>query len=294
MRDDPNLLAALPGEDQQKSRWLAEFKKITHMSGQPATHSLAKQIYYFLGAGTYHLLAPLFPSSLAHVVYDSVQTRFSEEVQNARKAFNKDQFYEAGFYSYPNLVLSKFGGTKPQNISLLNSQRGGKAYLLSSLPPEWHNHNQVVPPLTVKSVMPQFKKRVGSLLYEFKSFLENIPRNNFDLRKIREDYTQKICDQFIDFAAEFQALEPGWSAQQNCKLSLYEQFWLDPDRDRDDEVDSEWRLHRQREHWQVEIEQMFAGWLNKNLSGKLQFNDPEYEHWQKCIRTELSKLAVGS
>ena len=39
--------------------------------------------------------------------------------------------------AYASLAVQELGGTKPQNISQLNSERRGDNYLLASLPPVW-------------------------------------------------------------------------------------------------------------------------------------------------------------
>ena len=53
--------------------------------------------------------------------------------------------HDGVFHDYPGLAVQNMGGTKPQNISQLNSERRGMNYLLSSLPPKWKVNAQRFP-----------------------------------------------------------------------------------------------------------------------------------------------------
>ena len=55
----------------------------------------------------------------------------------ARQARRERKVHDGVFHDYPGLAVQNMGGTKPQNISQLNSERRGVNYLLSSLPPQW-------------------------------------------------------------------------------------------------------------------------------------------------------------
>lgn len=60
---------------------------------------------------------------------------FLEHNKEARQLKKKDEYSENGFDELFNLTRISYGGTKPQNISVLNSNSAGKVYLLPSLPP---------------------------------------------------------------------------------------------------------------------------------------------------------------
>src|SRR5690606_30278650 len=103
----------------------------------------AKQVYWCIADdpiddANYHLLQPLFSSSLAHEVHQQINdARFGEQNTAARQAYFKKSPHSQSYRDYRGLVMRKLGGTKPQNISQLNSERRGVNYLLSSLPPRW-------------------------------------------------------------------------------------------------------------------------------------------------------------
>ncbi|MCB1671753.1 MAG: type I-F CRISPR-associated protein Csy1 [Gammaproteobacteria bacterium] len=140
-RKDTDLLAAL-SDDPERAKILAEaFSELIRAPEQPQSHVLAKQLYWCVSGEPveddgYHLLQPLFPSSLVHAIHSELNdARFGEENKAARQAYFANGKHHGTFRSYQNLAARKLGGTKPQNISQLNSERGGVNYLLSSAPP---------------------------------------------------------------------------------------------------------------------------------------------------------------
>ncbi len=288
LRNDEALKAAFPGTDEQKNAWLTAFANITQAKGAPTTHKLAKQIYFPVREKQYHIIAPLFPTSLVQTVFEQIQTRFDESTKNARKARRENKSHPQGYREYVNLAVQKFGGSKPQNISQLNSERGGKCYLLPSLPPVWQSQS-MKPPLKIKSIFSKFDYRIQSIIKNLQKLLISTPHNNMRIRLVREHYIAEICDQLLFFVAQIQNLPPCWSADPNCKLSAAQVFWLDPKRA---QQDAEWCQQRQSVNWQMEVSHDFAAWLNKKLRIKkwLNLGDPEYKAWKKELRHELSLL----
>ncbi|MCK4492677.1 MAG: hypothetical protein KAU26_01360, partial [Methylococcales bacterium] len=99
------------------------------------TSDLIKQVYFPVD-DHYHLLSLLTPSGLMYKFKHQINDiRFSDEAKEARDAKKKNNYNEKGFDEIYDLTAIGYGGTKPQNISVLNSQNGGVSYLLSSMPP---------------------------------------------------------------------------------------------------------------------------------------------------------------
>ena len=145
LKRDTDLATALSDDADQAHAWMDAFAGITQPRGNAASHTLAKQLYWLVGNdprqdGDYHLLAPLYASSLAHRVFETINDdRFSDAAKAARQARRDSQFSERPVHEYPQLAVQKLGGTKPQNISQLNSERRGDNCLLASLPPVWRS-----------------------------------------------------------------------------------------------------------------------------------------------------------
>lgn len=135
-RGDYQALSTFAEDKVQLELWVAGFSQ-AWTTGRPSSHKLAKQIYFPVADG-YHLLCPLFSSSLAQAMYEKLTAvRFSEESKAIRDARKAGKWHSQPDIWFPNLAEMHFGGTKPQNISLLNSVRGGRVWLLPSMPPTW-------------------------------------------------------------------------------------------------------------------------------------------------------------
>lgn len=286
LADDADLAAAFSNDAGQAARWIESFKSLVLPRGTPASHTHAKQLYWLAGDDPrddqhFRLLAPLYASSLAHAVFAIINNdRFGETAKAARQAKREGRDHPVGYHDYPNLAVQKLGGTKPQNISQLNSERGGKNYLLASLPPNWKSRASREP-YDTESIFPRFSQRpdVRTLVRSLQRFLATDPAPTMETRQRREAYVDTLIDELVGFAAELQtALPADWSLDAKCRLVRAEQLWLDPARaDHDEEFRSEW----QRMNWPDEIGRRFGNWLNSKLTAKLPLGDVEQRQWSR-------------
>lgn len=294
---DADALAALHTDPAQAQALRDAFVSLTQPRAEsPSSHTLAKQLYWLTGPDAcedahYTLLAPLYATSLAHAVHAQVQEdRFGEANKAARQARRERKMHDGVFHDYPGLAVQNMGGTKPQNISQLNSERRGMNYLLSSLPPQWQA-SAVRLPVHATSVFdrlfiarPEVRRAVRAL----RVFLESDPDANLATRERREELLDALVDELVSLAAELQTiLPPGWSRDDERFADLHrsEQLWLDPLRaEQPDEADfaREWL----QMDWPAAVGQRFANWLNQQLRGKLPVGDAEARAWQKELLTD--------
>jgi CRISPR-associated protein Csy1 len=287
LAEDAELLAALCVDAEQAKGWAHAFTGITRPRGDPASHTRAKQLYWLVGDeprndADYQLLAPLYASSLAQRVYRRIQAdRFGEEARDARQARRDRQFHPGTIHEYPQLAVQKLGGTKPQNVSQLNSERRGDNYLLASLPPSWEPRDLRLPIHTAEgSIFPGFGQRaaVRELLATLRDFLLSGPPPNVHTRNSRDELVSQLIDELLLHAAELWTFEPGWSASPQCNLNRAEQLWLDYRRAaREETFASEWK----RMEWVDAIRDRFANWLNARLMEKLPVGDIENSYWAR-------------
>lgn len=281
---DSDLQAALSDDPAQAADWMAAFAGLSEARGRLSSHTLAKQLYWPVGddphddAG-YHLLAPLYPTSLVHRVYQTLQEdRFSEDARAARQAYRSGHWHARPVREYPNLAVQNFGGSNKQNIGQLNVVRGGKSYLLASLPPLWRSRD-VRPVLGAASLFKVFRYRPEArrLTLLLRRFLESDPATNLATRTQRDEWVEALLEELMLFTAEQQSLEPGWTADPRCELPASHRAWLDPESVTDpvpELID--------------ELAQDFANWLNHELRDPLPMGDAEYLNWRKQAR-ELFK-----
>lgn len=297
LAQDADALAALHANPAQAQALRDAFVSLTQPRAEsPSSHTLAKQLYWLTGSDAcddahYTLLAPLYATSLAHAVHAQVQEdRFGEANKAARQARRERKMQDGVFHDYPGLAVQNMGGTKPQNISQLNSERRGMSYLLSSLPPQWQS-SAVRLPVHATSVFdrlfiarPEVRRTVRAL----RMFLESNPDANLATRDRREELLDALVDELVSLAAELQEiLPPGWSRDDERFADLHrsEQLWLDPLRaEQPDEADfaREWL----QMDWPAAVGQRFANWLNAQLRGKLPVGDAEARAWQKELLTD--------
>ncbi|MDR6674472.1 type I-F CRISPR-associated protein Csy1 [Xanthomonas sp. 1678] len=297
---DDDLRDALNADAAVATDWMRAFGSLVRSDPQPSSHEAAKQVYWLAGEEPaddtqYHLLQPLFSSSLTHAVHAEIrEARFGEDNKAARQAYRDKQPFDEIYRDYRHLVARKLGGTKPQNISQLNSDRGGVNYLLASLPPRW-TQERPRSLLDLDSALERFAwfEGVRQLIKTLSDFLLTNPPKNDAIRKTREAIEQALGLQLAYFASTIHArFEPGWTRDPNCQLPLCERLWLDPARidlpDREDPQRPEWQQDDRdfREaydfgDWPDEIAGRFANWLNDQLreAGIAGLGDDQFQHW---------------
>lgn len=262
-RKDYRALEAIAENAQQLTQWIAGFSQALTIR-EPTSHKLAKQIYFPVEKG-YHLLSPLFASSLAHAMHQKMAAlRFGEEAKAIWQARRNGTWHEKTLVQFPDIAEMHFGGTKPQNISALNSVRGGRLWLLSAQPPIWQRSEK--PPTGLVSIF-----RVGgefdvlakpSLQRMANLLVDSGTYTNRHIRSARARYVDEIIDVLFMWASKYQRHEwQGWTLNYPT-LKPHQQLWLDPWRAK---IDEAFRLLREQDEWQTQVAEDFARWLNYRL-----------------------------
>ena len=185
-----------------------------------------------------------------------------------------------------------FGGTKPQNISALNSSRGGRLWLLSSEPPRWKHLNNA--PKRMVNLFMQYGAfdREASRIISGMSFLlkEKADKKYRPIRSMRARYVDELIDLLFAHAATYQ--QENWQnwTQNTPDLPFYQQLWLDPWRTLADET---FRLEREKGDWQAGVADDFARWLNYRLNKiRLDVGIVERNEWrtQPLFRRRMREM----
>ncbi|EMM7216208.1 type I-F CRISPR-associated protein Csy1 [Enterobacter bugandensis] len=290
-RGDRAALAAFTDDANQLDEWIAGFSRAL-TPGEPASHKLAKQGYFPVGEN-YHLLSPLFATSLVHAMHQKmIAFRFGDDVKAIWKARREKTWHPTPLTLFPHSAEIHFGGTKPQNISYLNSVRGGRSWLLSCQPPQWKKADK--PPTTLRSIFTsggQFDRRANSTVQLLVSLLARTgDYTNVRIREARDEYIDALIDLLFVVASELQRdTWQNWTL--SCeRLVTHQQFWLDPWRTKTDEA---FRLERDKDDWQVSVATDFALWLNTRLSKALKdLGYVEQREWQtrERLRNNLREM----
>lgn len=289
---DAGAVSALD-DDPEKARQLRDaFLSIAEKkSGPIESHVLSKQIYWLAGSDAcddsqYILMSPLYPSSLVQEVYKQLdEARFGEQNKIARQSKKEQKWHDGVLVNYPGLAVQKLGGSKPHNISQLNSGRRGVNYLLSCAPPDWRSTDVRLPTNTGSVFERLFMNRTGvrQIVKALIDFLESDPASNYETRTRRTAMTRALVDELVAMAATIQtSATPGWSLDgaRFGQLSEDEKLWLDPMRASlpgEDEFYEKWMTME----WVDRIGKSFSLWLNGCLSDKLPVGDIEARVWRK-------------
>lgn len=205
------------------------------------TSSKIKQVYFPVEeeAEGYHLLSILSNSGHLFEMRKRLdRLRFSEETKMARELRKKNQFSATGYQEIYNLTTIGYGGTKPQNISVLNNQNAGKAHLLLSMPPE----------LSSRSVRLPTRNFFGDVLYPkqlqqtFEAFhrLLSADYNNQKIRQARDYRIQEYLDQLI---LKMWQVRRALAEQPHARpehLLGYQKQWLFPEYEAERTTDAPW------------------------------------------------------
>jgi CRISPR-associated protein Csy1 len=294
-----DALTALSNDAEQARGWRDAFIGLIGKRDDAASsHERAKQLYWLTADNPcndsqYHLLAPLYATSLAHVVHRELQEhRFGDSNKESRQARRDGKMHDGTFHHYPDLAVQKLGGTKPQNISQLNSERRGINYLLSSLPPVWKSSDFRLPAHATSVFDRLFSGRieVRRTLRQFSAFLADDPDETMDTRNRVDAFVERLIDEATIMAGGFHSTLPGgWSLdEQYDDLDMAEKLWLDPLRAELPEEDGfarEWLWM----DWPAAIGKRFAQWLNARLEGRFAVGDAEHRQWKKLLLVDESE-----
>jgi len=217
------------------------FLAMVSTKDEAITSSKIKQVYFPVeedDAG-YHLLSILSPSGHLFEMRQRLdRLRFSDEVKAARELRRNNQFSDSGYQEIYNLTTIGFGGTKPQNISVLNNQNAGKAHLLLSTPPE----------LSPRKVRLPTRNFFGDVLYPkqsqetFQAFhrLLATDYNNVRIRKGLDYRIQEYMDQLI---LKMWQVRKVFEAQPHARpenLIGYQKLWLFPEHEAERTEYAQW------------------------------------------------------
>lgn len=311
-------LANNPQTSEQYFNQLYNFA--TGVINTPATYELNKQILwpntaYAIKNDSYQLLVPLYPSSLAHDLYQKVNLRYSDENKKNRENRFKTKSIKKSYFSLVDLAIVKLGGSNPQGVSQLASSQGGRHYLLPSTPPQLTERRGFYPR---KSDTTLFTARLANYplclqgLEQMAAVIHN-DRNNKRVRNQRDYGFDLIIAGLITIAKHLQK-ELGWS--ETYALNKNERLWLDKGYNPTALKPSQESIHQDNlpektqevgqevgqkvsqeispvslieNTWLREIERSFALWLNQQLKKRagrkeLFLDDIEVKNWRLNFR----------
>jgi CRISPR-associated protein Csy1 len=232
-------------------------KMRTVEADRSVTSSKIKQVYFPIAqAGEYHLLSILTNSGILFRMREMIdQLRFGEENKAKREARKKGECDEMLAYMDLNeLTKIAYGGTKPQNISVLNNRYGGTAYLLRSMPPQLVRRNVRFPRKDFfEQSLPyqRVKEMVQSL-----ALIADTDYNNQAIRQGRLRRYRQLMDLIVDRMWSVRMVADEQYFAETSQLPEYQKIWLLPEyNERRKETDT----------WYEELKGRIARWIIAKL-----------------------------
>lgn len=279
-----NFLYAFSNNKEKVTEWANSFKDAVKEKSY-ISHTLAKQTYFPISENEYHIVCPLMASSLYHKIYEKISfSRYSEESKNLREKRKKLEFSEERIIEFPNLTEMKFGGTKPQNISYLNSLRSGKILLLSSAPPVW-NKNKSKKLISFNTFWKEFERITYKKMKKLKFFLLTEKNNNYQIREDREKYISDIIESFIFYIITIKNDEIKYKLDDSILTSYLNIFF---------QQDKNFSTIDLENSITIISNEFTLKFIKKLETDKLTFSNDEYSIINKLIKNEIRELIKNS
>lgn len=221
-------------------------EKISKERNLDCTDGRLKQVFFPVSKETYHLLSVLPASSLLETLKDKIDRMNHYKWQCSDK---KDPLYGHECYEITDITAIGFGGTKPQNISALNAKKGGKTYLLSSLPPTLKQKRLRLPRVDFFGET----LRYSMYIHQFRKLdrVMRIDKNNREIRNMMTDTIDDIVDRVLTVSYQVRNEGDGWSQDDLFrKLPLSQKIWLD----------NQYANVRENKVWIKDVSKQFGRW----------------------------------
>lgn len=279
IKEDFSFLDGFYKNEEQLAEWKIGFSNLVETRSINSCDKL-KSIYFPIDNSlkNYHLLTPLFATSLAE--------ELAQRRQNARYTKKPEKYTQDVYIRYPNIAIHKYGGNHPRNISMLNANRSGKGYLLSSQPPIWQsqsNHH-----LRQESIFDGkvLSYRVSETLSYLAEYLLRFQGINLSLsaperKKWLARWVHDIWKEIFSYIDEIVFSYPtDWTKKEKHNLRLRYQFLLDPYC-----TDEDFQAKREELKWQDEIAHDFSRWLTRCIKYKAQKDNKEFSNddWYQAL-----------
>ncbi len=229
------------------------FLAMAETSAENITSSKIKQVYFPVD-DDYHQLSLLTNSGMVYQLRSRLdKLRFSDEVKELRDKKSKNEFSGQGYSEIYGLTTIGYGGTKPQNISVLNNKNGGKAHLLSSLPPSIEKRDVHFPKSDF--FVESFKKYDYADTFKALHKLFQAGHNNINIRNARDRYLQDIMDLLIEKMWAVRAVSHAQFHKETSSLASHQCTWLHCEYDKD---------RKSSEQWLDKLVQEISRWISRS------------------------------
>jgi CRISPR-associated protein Csy1 len=293
MEQDTDLALSLltlsnADENQNYQKLKQGFLAMSSDVGESITSSKIKQVFFpiiddFIAqqpiAVNYHQLSILTASGIVFELRKRLDgIRFGDAIKIARDKKKNNQQHE-GYCEIYNLTTIGYGGTKPQNISVLNNQNGGKAHMFMSAPPQLKNRNIHFPHTDFFSQTVNYYQCKNQFYQLHKLYSRE--DNNIHIRAERDEYYQSVIDHIIEKMWQVRSIALEQYNSSVNQLQSSQKAWLCED-------EASKTLRDTTDEWLDGIVKSVSTFLfygyEKILDKKaIKLSDSEHKHIQKLV-----------
>lgn len=232
-QDTPEAKAALeinnPNKEQEYLALKNGFMTMLESDAEAITSSKIKQVYFPVDnnmANTqYHQLSILTPSGIVFDLRKRLDgMRFGDEIKASREC-KRNNNKGASFKEIYGLTTIGYGGTKPQNISVLNNSNGGKAHLFMSMPPNFKNRDIQFPTTDIFKQNIRYTSAVCRSKFYLLDRLYKLDRNNAEIRAKRDELYQDLVDYVLETVWKVRSVKDQY-LESYSSLSMNQRIWL--------------------------------------------------------------------
>lgn len=238
------------------------------------TSSKIKQVYFPVQDNEYHQLSILTPSGIVFDLRKRLDNmRFGDEIKECRERRKNHQAGDS-FKEIYDLTTIGYGGTKPQNISVLNNANGGKAHLFLSMPPTLETRKVNFPTKDFFTQNMYYGQSIASfkLLHSF--YLQR--KNNMNERARRDALYQDVIDDIIENMHHVRSVASEQYIASHSLLNVSQRIWLQVIQAPQDD---DW-LDDILKHVTQFIFHGYEKMLDKRA---IKLGDAEYQHIEKIV-----------
>lgn len=281
MAENERFFEKVSDDKEKRGYWSSQIRQ-AYQSQQIRSHTLAKQIYIPIGNADYHLVSPMYSSSLAHDI--ALAVKASNDKENiAKLARQQNAWSEEAYIFYPKVATLGVTKSNHQNVSALNGQRGGQLYLFSALPPKWTVNPK--PPTSMRQILS--KSYQGHLFAQMKYLLNIFKQNdlfiNFERKQVLKELIEEIVYAVCDEMMLVRKTQPaGWT--KALQVPTYLAMMIDSQILADENYSQP-----QIEMYLDELKQEIVAWISNGIDDKLRAKSLE-TLWLKIMTPILKEF----
>lgn len=218
------LTVANPLPEQAYDALREGFLGMVKQDENMVTSSKIKQVYFPVQDNEYHQLSILTPSGIVFDLRKRLDNmRFGDEIKECRERRKNHQAGDS-FKEIYDLTTIGYGGTKPQNISVLNNANGGKAHLFLSMPPTLETRKVNFPTKDFFTQNMYYGQSIANfkLLHSF--YLQR--KNNMNERARRDALYQDVIDDIIENMHHVRSVASEQYIASHSLLNVSQRIWL--------------------------------------------------------------------